>query len=469
MPLLDPEIRLAMEELRAERRRSARAEQQEWKRIDEQNAKEVADALEIRQAKRDARPPDYTPLTSASEFRPKFERGERYFIGSQLVGLELSDIDLSFTNLSQTDLSGAKLRNVVVNQSDLTDANLSGAELSNVKFKGGKLARLNLAASLLERCDFYASEGLAITFNKARITDCNFIRVNLKQTTLTEASLAGGTFRWCLFSASEFSTFSSIEATRFEAIEVTPKTFANCNLKSGQFESCNFDDYCFSGADLKGADFKKCKLRNVDFADTKIDGATFAESHFRPVDWAPVLDQLLWKDIILDGNDMSGLPLNGCTWRSVSARKTRFSDTSFASAEFIACDLSGAVFEKSNLSGTRWESTVVTNADFNGADLRGAHGLEFDANNIRGAQLSPKSKDQWTILRREYSGTRAAFHTLLLLAFFLPYLVKVAFWLQFDNAQEIDRRAAQMTQTIATAKGQSCPAPTGLLCGEKGC
>ena len=125
-----------------------------------------------------------------------------------------------------------------------------------------------------------------------------------------------------------------------------------------------------------------------------------------------------------EGFDLSDepLPIN------MAGLDLRHSD--FANATLGATDLRGANLAESNFAGaTMWL------ADLEGADLTDVKGLALSENNIRNARFSPNADDDWSVLRRTYTGARLLFHVLLMLAFFLPFVAKTFYWVALNNAQ----------------------------------
>jgi hypothetical protein len=78
---------------------------------------------------------------------------------------------------------------------------------------------------------------------------------------------------------------------------------------------------------------------------------------------------------------------------------------------------------------------VMWRADLEGANLTDAKGLTLSENNIRNARFSPNADDDWSVLRRTYTGACLLFHVLLMLAFFLPFVAKTFYWVAMNNAQ----------------------------------
>ena len=103
-------------------------------------------------------------------------------------------------------------------------------------------------------------------------------------------------------------------------------------------------------------------------------------------------------------------------------KQLQLTKSSVKKANFVNADLKEANLQNSNYLGAKF-----TKADLRGADLRDAKNVCFDESLIEGVLLSPNSDEPWTVLRREYTGSKILFHLLLLIAFLIPLVSKTFF------------------------------------------
>jgi uncharacterized protein YjbI with pentapeptide repeats len=103
-----------------------------------------------------------------------------------------------------------------------------------------------------------------------------------------------------------------------------------------------------------------------------------------------------------EGFDLSG------EWRSENLSELDLRYSNFANANLAFGNLRSA-----NLNGSNFEGAVMWGADLEGAELTNAKGLTLNENNIRNARFSPHADDDWSVLRRTYTGARLLFHVLL--------------------------------------------------------
>jgi uncharacterized protein YjbI with pentapeptide repeats len=98
------------------------------------------------------------------------------FVGGSLVGLEVSETDLSGVDWQRVNLRGA-----VLNDCDLTEANLSAAELAGADFSGALLSNANLKESNARRASFAL----------ANLSGADLRGADLRGATLTRTNFSG--------------------------------------------------------------------------------------------------------------------------------------------------------------------------------------------------------------------------------------------------------------------------------------
>ena len=102
-------------------------------------------------------------------------------------GIDLTGADLSFLNLSDTNLRGAKLArakldNSMVIYANLEGANLMEASLRNTNMHGSILSKANLARAGLTRTQFVFAVLENANLHRAELLDVNFSKTNLTGT-----------------------------------------------------------------------------------------------------------------------------------------------------------------------------------------------------------------------------------------------------------------------------------------------
>jgi Pentapeptide repeats (8 copies) len=123
--------------------------------------------------------------------------------------------------------------------------------------------------------------------------------------------------------------------------------------------------------------------------------------------------------VLLDGAILIKAHLEGADLSMTYLNKANLNKANLTGANLRGAHLKGADLSESNLKGA-----VLLMADLEGADLRYCKKLILDSTYIRDARFSSFASDNWSILRRKYSGHRMFLNLLLLVLFILPYTVK---------------------------------------------
>lgn len=126
--------------------------------------------------------------------------------GSDLGGANLSETDLSLTDLRDSSLTGANLEKAALYRSSLAGSNAEKANFSRVEgyradfgsvsassasFVSAELQRANFSDARLDGADFQKAELGRANFAKATISNANFARANLSRVNLNQARFEG--------------------------------------------------------------------------------------------------------------------------------------------------------------------------------------------------------------------------------------------------------------------------------------
>ena len=247
---------------------------------------------------------------------------------------DLSDVGLSYLDLSRGAFSGFNLTNTSFYNTRLTDANFTDSVIAGANFESSGLTLSQLYSTKNYKDKDLSDVGLSYldlsrgAFSGFNLTNTSFYNTRLTDANFTDANLSGADFH---YSSSSVSNLSGAK-------------FVRANLK---------------GADLCGA-----TLTNADFTDSVITGADFESSGL-------TLSQLYssknYKDKDLSDVGLSYLDLSGGAFSGFDLTNTSLNYSTLTNADFTGANLTNAQF---------WGGTS-TNANFSGADLRGAIYLEI--------------------------------------------------------------------------------------------
>ncbi|XP_011503767.1 PREDICTED: BTB/POZ domain-containing protein KCTD9 isoform X2 [Ceratosolen solmsi marchali] len=166
------------------------------------------------------------PTTTKSELR---------FQGVNLVGADLSRLDLrninfKYANLQGCNLTGANLTCCCLERADLSGANLEGAQLVSVK-----MACANLEAANLQSCNFEDPGGRnvnmeGVNLKNANLKGSNMAWVNLRVATLKHAILKDCDLRWAVLAG------ANLECCDLSGSDLYETNLRGANLKDAVFD-----------------------------------------------------------------------------------------------------------------------------------------------------------------------------------------------------------------------------------------
>jgi hypothetical protein len=171
-------------------------------------------------------------------------------------------------------------------------------------------------------------------------------------------------------------------------------------LRNTKFGKLNCQEATFERCDFSGSDFSHASLENVTFQDCQLEGTDFSHA-------------MLFRAKFLSMNsDRSSL--HNAIFVAAGLQEASFSNVSLLKIDAGRADFQNASFRNAPL----------TDAVLNSADLRGVQGLVLDHTSTRLAYFSPGAGDDWSTLRRTYTGVRFALILILSAVFAATFVLK---------------------------------------------
>lgn len=195
--------------------------------------------------------------------------------------------------------------------------------------------------------------------------------------------------------------------------EETWKKLVELGVTSGEMPDSQWK---LGNAYLRSADLRKASLRSVYLLGVDLGYADLREADLIGTDL---------RNANLVNSNLSNALLVGADLR----------EATLATSNLSGADLRSAKLGRANLSDVNLGGADLNNADLSESDLREARGMDFDFTFIRGAKFSHNSKDKWSTLRRNYTGTRLFFTLILLTIFFIPYIARTMMWVGINHTQ----------------------------------
>ncbi|OKH11418.1 pentapeptide repeat-containing protein [[Limnothrix rosea] IAM M-220] len=301
---------------------------------------------------------------TAEEIITRIENRQHYFIGFQLMQLQLAQ---------------QNLRDCVFDTSNLQNSQLQNSDLRDSSFKSCDLTAANLEYTSLERANF-------------------------EQANLAKAKLQG-----ILFNSRTSFLGANLEGADFSNLDLTrPPEFKQANLRRAQFVGVNLrgvncQGWNFSEVNLQRANLIDTNFRDTDLTGADLTGAIYSAKTIFPEDFQPTGALL-----IAAGEDLSQQDLQKQDLSKLQLTNINFSGANLEHANLDKCDLSDANFSGANLRRsqiratcleTNFENANLTQADLSEANVTGSNfsnanleaatlkNANFTMANLRGAQL----------------------------------------------------------------------------------
>jgi uncharacterized protein YjbI with pentapeptide repeats len=271
------------------------------------------------------------------EFLEKYTAGVRNFSGIDLSevnlsGAKLDDIDFSQANLNVINLSGASLVSANLMFAKLNVARLSGAHLSNANLKGASLNVTNLVRADLSNAELSKASLVRSELVRANLSRANLIAANLKNADLREATLRQANLRQA--NLSEVNLKGSL-------------------LTGANLEQANLSKTDLSRTDLSGANLRDTELKQANLSRANLSGANLAGANLR---WADLTGaNLRWADLTgakLSGADLTGANLSNANLSNSTLVHANLQQARLIKTEWVGADLSGATLTGAKLYGT---------------------------------------------------------------------------------------------------------------------
>jgi uncharacterized protein YjbI with pentapeptide repeats/formylglycine-generating enzyme required for sulfatase activity len=263
-----------------------------------------------------------------------------------LIGADLTNVRVGFTNLINADLSQANLTNAFVE----TVVNLSGANFRQANLTGASIAYSGLT--------------------NADLTQANLTNVQFSYDTLTDAKFTDAEVRGAKFRSDSHSSGISLD-----------QLYSTASYKARDLTGLGIDGQSLAGANLAGqtlsnASFFASVLSNVDLTGAEVRGAIFGRGWSN--EGTGLTPGQLYSTASYTAHDLSGIGLTGN-------------------------NLAGADLTFQNLTNAAFYTATLTGANLSHADLTNVNGISA---NFSGANLSDANLTNTTFYSATFANTR---------------------------------------------------------------
>lgn len=186
-----------------------------------------------------------------------------------LTGANIEGADLSYSNMAHKDFRGMNLRNVRFNKSNLNGADFRDTQLEEAKFYNCNLKGANFEGAILDKTEIH----------KCNLENCKFDRSSMKEISISQSKSFNSSFdsaklEKCKTFSGELQNMDWSKKD-FSGADMSCSDLRNTDLKSCKFKNSDLSYVNFSGAYLKNADFTMADLTGSIFISVEVDGARF--------------------------------------------------------------------------------------------------------------------------------------------------------------------------------------------------
>ncbi|MBD0267745.1 MAG: pentapeptide repeat-containing protein [Cyanobacteria bacterium Co-bin8] len=213
--------------------------------------------------------------------------------------LVLDQVDLAGVVWQGSILSGASFRQAHFfaagpdQRPDTYDdwvADLSGSDLTEADFSGARLRYVLLQGSSLLRATLSGSEAAFADFSEANLSSAQLISANLSQTLLVNASLVGADLTESNLSRANLTaarlhqaqgTGANLEGANLTRVEGREANLSNANLSGATLTQADLSDSQLAGANFSGANLENARLHRTNLQAANFRGANLSGTDFQ--------------------------------------------------------------------------------------------------------------------------------------------------------------------------------------------
>lgn len=260
--------------------------------------------------------------------------------------------DFNGVNLSEANLSSAKLQGVNFSHANLNVVNFSGANLmfanlSYAKLNVARLSGANLESANLNNASLNVANLIRANLSCAQLKKATLIRAELIRADLSHANLSGANIRGA----------DLREATLRHAVlqnaNLSEATLRAGSLTGANLEQAHLNNTDLIRTDLSGANFRNAELKQANLIHANLSGANLSGANLR---WADLSGaNLSWADLSeakLSGANLMGADLSNANLTNASLVHANLTQARLIKAEWVGADLTKAILTGAKLYAT---------------------------------------------------------------------------------------------------------------------
>jgi len=203
-------------------------------------------------------------LSEADLSRAKLQGADlkqAYLVKANLSGANFEEADLTLAKLDGCNLLGANLQRASLKAADLSLANLFGANLSGAYLRGANLHKAKLALAKLKGTNLISAVVAEADLSGARLDGANLLRANLRQSNLEGANLSRANL-----------SRANLSRANLSHTNLSTADLSGADLSGADCFGINLTEADLFGADLRGAHLVHAKISNAKISKSTIYG-----------------------------------------------------------------------------------------------------------------------------------------------------------------------------------------------------
>ncbi|WP_445670723.1 pentapeptide repeat-containing protein [Paenibacillus sp. FSL W8-0919] len=164
-------------------------------------------------------------------------------------GLDMSNLDLTFSDLSKVMADGLIAKRVILRASSLIGASFLDCNFEFADFNNCNLESIDIADCVLSKASFYKAN---MRYAKINISMC--IETCFDEVDLSNGELIGSTLRNASFRNANLSGINAEQAS-FSSADLSGAVLTNGNFEQSDFRNAILEGVVWKGANLAGARF----------------------------------------------------------------------------------------------------------------------------------------------------------------------------------------------------------------------
>ncbi len=361
--------------------------------------------------------------------------------GTILTGANFEGANLSGANLTKTDLArriratgiivsmgfiSATLRNAILKNTEITETLLSYADLENLNLEGAKIRNADFTGARLRNVDFSKSVLGKITINPGGLVGA---WVSPKQA--EQLHEAGHILSGVNFSEKSLEGIN-LSGVELEGNNLRDKNLSKANLSKAHLKRIHFGKADLTDTDLSGATLEDCTFNDANLSRTRLEGATLKNTKFSReqfIELAQTIPNL--EGINLSGLNLSNIELaaNNDEYQlnlsEANLEHANLAKTNLKNANLTKTNLKNVILNDSNLEKTILTGTCLEESELKNINLLTVSGLSMKrvgGANLLGAKLpeyiSDEKNETIRALNEGIKNTKKLFHLMLFLCLY---------------------------------------------------